>query len=324
MKKFGVFLISTVLLFIGVIVLSFFITKKLNDYKERQIYISEQLNFEERMLNAWEWIPMTNVGDGKVKTWQEEEQIAQRDYKGALFFGLILITFVVVYVFANALVYRNTEQNYRVYGLISVCAALSFLYLGLTAPLIEIMAYSLDLNIQLPISQFTGESFFGTDWFDATALDIDRTLDGRTYYFYQNKSIMQLIYILYTGGNFLVALLLLGFSVIFPVFKLIVSVVVLISPEKKRSIKLYKIIKNLGKWSMADVFVCTVFLAIFSFSNMEVGIDTGASTLAGTYFFLIFVVISISSGRFLKLAMKKAQEVPNGLLEFGFPVAEEE
>ena len=66
---------------------------------------------------------------------------------------------------------------------------------------------------------------------------------------------------------------------------------------------------------MADVFVSAIFLAIFAFSNMEVGIDTGASTLAGTYFFMLFVTISISSGAYLKKAMKQAQDVAEWTLE---------
>ena len=64
--------------------------------------------------------------------------------------------------------------------------------------------------------------------------------------------------------------------------------------------KSISIINKLGKWSMADVFVSSIFLSVFSFSNMNSGVDTASKTLIGIYFFLAFVVLSIISGVFLK------------------------
>lgn len=314
MKKFKYLVVSTVVLVVGVIVLSIFIKGKLNDYKDKQIHISEQLNFENRLLNAWEWIPFTNVGDEMVKSWQDLEVKAKSDYNGALFYGMLLLVFVAIYGLSNVIVYKGAEENYRAFGFVSIFAALSFLYLGLSAPLLEISAYSQDLTFEIPISDVTGDDFFGLG-LDMTGMNLDRSVEGRTYYFYQNKSILQLITILYTGGNFLVAFILIGFSIIFPVFKLFLSLRVLGAPHKKRSLKRYRAIRTLGKWSMADVFVSGIFLAIFAYSNMEVGIDTGSSTLAGTYFFMLFVTISISSGAYLKKAMKKAQDVADWVLE---------
>jgi hypothetical protein len=312
MKKFKYLIVSTVVLIVGVIFLSIFIKGKLNDYRDKQTHISEQLNMEARLLNAWEWVPFTNVGDEKVKTWQELEVKSKADYNGALFYGLLLLIFVAIYGLSNVIVYKGSEVNYRAYGFVSIFASLSFLYLGLSAPLLEVMAYSEDLTVDVPTTSLTGEELFGLD---LTFLDYERVVEGRTYFFYQNKSILQLIAILYTGGNFLVAFILIGFSIVFPVFKLLVSLRVLVSPEKKRSLRQYRVIRSLGKWSMADVFVSAVFLAIFAYSNMEVGVDTGASTLAGTYFFMLFVIISISSGTYLKKAMKQAQDVAEWTLE---------
>ncbi|NOQ72674.1 MAG: hypothetical protein GQ574_11760 [Crocinitomix sp.] len=312
MRKFKYLIVSTVVLIVGVIILSVFITDKLNDYKDKQTNISEQLNFENRLLNAWEWVPMTNVGEEMVKTWQELEVKAKADYNGALFYGMLLLVWVAIYGISNIFVYKDAEVNYRAYGFVAVFAALSFLYLGLSAPLLEISAFSEDLTFDIPTTDLTGEERWGID---LTFLNYERVVEGRTYYFYQNKSILQLIKILYTGGNFLVAFILIGFSIVFPAFKLFLSFRILAAPHKKRSLKQYRVIRSLGKWSMADVFVSAIFLAIFAYSNMEVGIDTGSSTLAGTYFFMIFVVISISSGTYLKKSMKKAQDVAEWTLE---------
>ena len=75
---------------------------------------------------------------------------------------------------------------------------------------------------------------------------------------------------------------------------------VFMNPHTKFSRKAVPIINNLGKWSMADVFVASIFLAFFSYTNMNVGVDTGSTTLIGTYFFLTFVILSISSGSVFK------------------------
>lgn len=80
------------------------------------------------------------------------------------------------------------------------------------------------------------------------------------------------------------------------------------NPHSKTSHKLTPVIVYLGKWSMADVFISAMFLAVFSFTNMNEGVDTGASTLIGMYFFLSFVVLSILSGFVLKKLVQKKKE----------------
>ena len=140
------------------------------------------------------------------------------------------------------------------------------------------------------------------------------------YYFYQNKSVLELIQLLYTGGNFAVAILVVFVTILFPFFKFIASLIILASPHKPSSLKLYRVIHNLAKWSMIDVFTAGLFLAYFAYSNMNLGVETGAETLIGLYYFLVFVVLSINSGQYLKKAMKRAQGIPEGLLEVGFEV----
>ena len=84
--------------------------------------------------------------------------------------------------------------------------------------------------------------------------------------------------------------------------KLISSIVILLNPLSKYSKNAVNVVNKIGKWSMADVFVAGVFLAYFSFSNMNVGVETSAKTLIGLYFFLGFVILSILSSYFVKKA----------------------
>jgi uncharacterized paraquat-inducible protein A len=132
-------------------------------------------------------------------------------------------------------------------------------------------------------------------------------ITGRVYALYQMKSVMGVIGFLYTGGNIPVAIIILIFSILFPLIKLLSSMVVFIWPGSKYSENAITVIGKLGKWSMADVFVASVFLAFFSFSNMSLGVETGSSALIGLYFFVAFVVFSIFSGYFLKGTVKGIQ-----------------
>jgi hypothetical protein len=197
---------------------------------------------------------------------------------------------------------------------------MSLMYLGLQSPFMEIMAYNKDLAFEVPIHvnvedvDYVGDylSEWGMSSFD---YDYEQVFEGRVYYLYQNKSILEVIKLLYTGGNFLVAILVILISIVFPIFKIISSIIVLLSPQKERNVRLYKTIRNLGKWSMVDVFAVGVFLAYFAYSNMNVGVDTGSETLIGLYYWVAFVVLSINSGQYLKKAMYKAQKLGKWALD---------
>lgn len=313
MKKFTVLIVSCTVLFIAVSFLSTIITTKLNLYKQKKEQIANELNFENRLLNAWEWVPGNSIGEEKVALWQDLENKAKAHYNGTIIYALILGGIVFAFVGINFFVYKDKSHVFQAKGITIVFASLSFLYLGLQSPLLELHAYNKDLAFEIPIDislkeiDFIG-GFFSDLGVEDFKYDFSQTFEGRTYYLYQNKSIFQLIGLLYTGGNYLVSIILILFSVVFPLIKLIASIFVLANPLKPTSKKTYATIKNLGKWSMADVFVAAIFLAIFSFSTMNVGIDTGSTTLIGTYFYLLFVVLSISSGTYLKKAMARADE----------------
>lgn len=275
MKKFGFLFVTSIVLFSGVIILSITVTRHLQAYYDQKMHVAEELDFKNRMLDVWEYVPFTSTAEEKVELWQETEQACARQYTAALTEGLLLLILVALFVLVNLSFYRKKPHRIQVYGLVMVFASFSFLYLGLQSPFLEIEAFNRDLTISSPI---------------------DFTYEGRVYYFYQNKSVFQLIGLLYTGGNFLVALCVLLASIIFPVTKLIASAFVFFKPESNASKRIIPLISNLGKWSMADVFVASIFLAYFSFSNMNTGVETGSQTLIGTYFFLCFVVTSIASG----------------------------
>lgn len=316
MKKFGLLWISTILFFVGIVIFSFIITEQLNEYREKKEEIVMALNFEKRLMSAWEWIPGNTIGEEKVELWQRLEIEASSEYKDAILFSVLLVAAMMLYVFINTLYYRNKEQNYRVFGLVTIFCSMSLLFLALQAPFLELMAYNKDLAFEVPVHvDFDEMDYIGGLGLGKIDYDYEQVFDGRTYYLYQNKSVTELIKMLYSGGNYLIAIILVLVSMVFPLLKFITSIIVLIAPHKPSSVRIYKVIRNLAKWSMLDVFTSAIFIAYFSYSNMNVGVDTGAETLIGLYYFIGFVVLSINSGQYLKKAMYKAQKLGKWALD---------
>jgi uncharacterized paraquat-inducible protein A len=133
----------------------------------------------------------------------------------------------------------------------------------------------------------------------------ERVFLGDTVHFYQNKSVIQLITILFKSGNVVVGTAILLFSVIIPVFKLLSTYFILFVPNPRRLLWLKRITDLVGKWSMADVFVASCFLAYLSFYNMSTGVETNARTLPGLYYFLTYVVLGLISTRIAALTWKR-------------------
>lgn len=293
MKKFTLLLVGTLIVFATTVVLTFSISSKLNNYRLKKEEIVELLNAEDRLGNLWEWVPYLGPGNRIMEERDRLEEKADLYYNSAVDNGIVLISVVVLFLIVISVAYGKKEYRNQAIGLSFIVAALSFLYLGLQSPFLEIQAFKDDVTASIPI----------TDEFEFTG-----SVKGRVYFLYQNKSVLELIKLLYMGGNMFVAILILIFSIVFPTIKLLTSSMVFFNPASKYSQQAVTIIDKLGKWSMADVFVSSVFLAYFSFANMNVGVDTGAATLIGLYFFVAFVVFSILSGRFLKNAVIQASK----------------
>lgn len=134
--------------------------------------------------------------------------------------------------------------------LIFSAICLAFLLLGLIVPMIEIDARIVEINISI-----IGEAVTFTD----------------QVLFYKSKSILEMIYLMFQQSGLdllLVGIMILTFSVLFPLSKLIASIVASFNP-KKQSNKIIKfLVFKTGKWSMADVMVVAIFMAYIGFSGI--------------------------------------------------------
>jgi len=108
----------------------------------------------------------------------------------------------------------------------------------------------------------------------------------------ETRSIMGTIEYLYKTGNNLVASLILIFSVVVPVLKGVLLLVSLIPGRPRFKLLLLEIVRRIGKWSMADVFVVAVFLAFLATASMEV---FKAKLEVGFYYFLTYCILSLAA-----------------------------
>ena len=109
---------------------------------------------------------------------------------------------------------------------------------------------------------------------------------------FESKTILGTIKHLYHNGNYPVAITILLFSILVPLIKTIIMIIVAIWKEfdiAKRALNLFK---NLGKWSMIDVFVVSLLLVYLSAGSSE---NSYSQIESGLYIFLIYVILSIIS-----------------------------
>lgn len=140
--------------------------------------------------------------------------------------------------------------------------------------------------------------------------------------FFQTKSILDVTQNLLEGRTFdlkIVGIMVLCFSVVFPVIKLILSGMYLILPKMQQNKLVKGMIFHLGKWSMADVFVVALFMAYVGFYGLITTqlerMENNKSGFAvetlnythldyGAIFFTLYCILSISIGVILSKKQK--------------------
>ncbi len=125
-----------------------------------------------------------------------------------------------------------------------------FLVLGLSLPMIEIDARVTEMNLSL-----MGEPIHFKD----------------QVLYYKSKSILEVIKLMLTKGGldlFLVGSLVFLFSVLFPLLKLISTILFVVNDKLRKNKLVNFLVFKTGKWSMADVLVVAIFMAYLGFSGI--------------------------------------------------------
>jgi len=107
---------------------------------------------------------------------------------------------------------------------------------------------------------------------------------------FESKGVIGSIQKLFESGDVIVAMVILSFSVIVPVSKILSLLFVAVFMENKFAHSIVKFFKLIGKWSMVDVFVVAVFLVYLTANKGEI---SRAEVEVGLYFFLAYVIVSM-------------------------------
>tara|TARA_B100001059_G_C17837239_1_gene589079 strand:- start:1548 stop:2630 length:1083 start_codon:yes stop_codon:yes gene_type:complete len=107
------------------------------------------------------------------------------------------------------------------------------------------------------------------------------------------------VWMMWTQGLYLISILILGFSIIFPLLKLLGMYTAWFGAKTfKRQERILGLVKNLGKWSFMDIFVVSLLLAL---TNDQWAIS--ATPRIGVYFFILAILISMATSEILHSMM---------------------
>lgn len=153
-------------------------------------------------------------------------------------------------------------------GLALIFVSLGCLYPGITEPLLQIQVIA-----KLPIV-------------------------GSLELYNETQSIVQSIQALWNSQNRFVAFLILLFSIIVPITKAVLLVAALLLSQPLWKGRLVEFVRFIGKWSMADVFVVSVFMAFLATQSNDY---LEAILHQGFYYFLAYCLLSICASLLIRL-----------------------
>jgi len=199
-----------------------------------------------------------------------------------------ILLFSIVFILLTGILFIKDFEQIDFLLLAIICACL--LVVGLLLPMINI-----DARISKMEFQLMGESIIFTD---------------QVLYF-KSKSILEVVLVMIKSSKLdviTVGFLVLSFSVLFPVSKLISSLFYIYSEKLRNNPVIKFMVFKTSKWSMADVMVVAIFMAFIGFSgiiseqlkdleNITTYVDmmtTNASSLQiGFFLFTSFAVLSL-------------------------------
>lgn len=193
----------------------------------------------------------------------------------------------------------------RYLGLVFILLSLGLLYPGITEPVLtlsgeleksELADFGIDLLAgEDPNSQTRGMLMTMTRF-----LGLDE-VEGRVEAYRSTRSIMGMSRELAENGNGVVALMIITFSVVIPIGKLLLQGAALLLPLRLRA-RLLAVNGALSKWSMADVFVMAMLISFMAGrASNHVGdlLIMDARLERGFWFFLAYCLFAIAAGAVL-------------------------
>ena len=184
-----------------------------------------------------------------------------------------------------------------------ILVSLALLYPGVTQPVLTLSGTVEKSKIaELGIEMIAGE---GADndtrqmlGAISSFLGFDR-IEGELLAYHNTRSIWGTVEDLASTGNLAVALLIVFFSLVIPLFKLTLQLASLLIAGAELRAPLLWLNGALSKWSMSDVFVMGVLVAYMAGSASEQMGDLltmNAALEPGFYYFLAYCLFAIAAG----------------------------
>lgn len=252
-------------------------------YRDSRQQYAHELNYQKRLLKTDEYLMGNSAWETKKNVAEQYNQLAENSEsavkKQSILYVCVASAYLLI-IFCLATWKTRFSPPLLTSGLVLV--ALQLLYVGVCSPMLEIAAFEVDLTIPFEIdTRILG------------VLEFSKVFHGEMFFYYQSKSVLELITLLFANKNMVVAVSILVFTVVVPFVKLTASLLLVLVPSCRRSSILKILAFHISKWSMADVFVVATFLAYLSFNNVSTGIKTESHCLTGLYFFLGYCILSL-------------------------------
>lgn len=300
-----------------------------NQFKKERNEIAKILNFNERLLDAKEAIPLLGdwIWEQKKGRYHQEIELANQAYDRAVHLvgWLILVNFlfgvIVFFLFVK-------KSRWFAYTLTLVTWAAVALTGGVFSPMLELEAFKENMEVKIEVdakemmtdvkSTLDKIPFLGSSM-DSYMKEFIAYLPDETYkwhkvypdkmyFFYENKGIFDVLKTLWRTGNHPIAVIIALFSFLIPTIKLLSSFYLLTFPSRSSG-RLQKIISHITKFSMVDVFVIALLITYFTFDELSAGVQTSSNALMGVYFFTVYVLLAMISSftleKWLDEQMKK-------------------
>ena len=290
MNRRRIFFILSVILGILTLWLNSRVIQHTLDYKNTKVRYADEVNFRARVLDPDEWTGGDKASERAEKAKEMRESFESHKAAAGSWGIWVLVSFGIYLVLS--LIYFRVSKDLWILLVGLITLSILSLEVGLFAPMLEISAYEKDVDLaDLPVKA----NVFGR----TVELKIEQTFEGDMFFYYQSKSVIELIQTLFEQNNLVVGISLLVFSVMFPISKLLLMLGILWKPNWGKSFFVKNFVAYSGKWSMADVFVVAMFLGFLALDNMQVGIPTESKVLIGLYFFLAYCILSIAASMVL-------------------------
>lgn len=190
-----------------------------------------------------------------------KEKIGEQNFKFIIYFSLIVIIILLSYFFVDL-------KIYNIYGSLMTIIVLMY---GLITPLLMV-------TIHKQVSYI-----------------------GDVVLSFESKSMIGSISKLFEGGDYVIASVIVLFSILIPLVKTISLFLIAIFEDNFFTHKLISFFKLIGKWSMIDVFVVAILLVFLSANKGDI---SKAEVEVGLYVFLLYVIssmfISLTASKMIK------------------------